>query len=336
MHTIVLFAFENCELLDVAGPASVFGAANSALRKPVYDVQIASPAGGPIATSSGVVLHSRSLASISPKRVDTLLIAGGGNTSMRRVLDNAPSRRWISRTVQCARRFGTVCAGTFILGDLGMLDGRRVATHWASCDQLARRYPQIAVDRDAMFVVDGPLWTSAGVSTGIDMALAMVEQDHGRTIANAVAKFLVIYVRRPGHQSQFSSLLRVQASVGTPFAELANWIQSRLSAKLDVPTLAAHAGLSLRTFHRKFVAATGQTPASFVEDARLEAARALLDTGLPLKTIAQRTGLYSAARMSAAFERQFGLAPSLFRKMHSITMTSRPRQDREVRIGRSR
>jgi transcriptional regulator GlxA family with amidase domain len=205
---------------------------------------------------------------------------------------------------------------SYLLAELGELNGLRVATHWANCDDLAMRFPDVAVGSNALFVVDGKAWTSAGVTTGIDMALAMVEQDIDRSVADKIAKFFVLYVRRPGYQSQFSDLLEAQASAGTPFAELAGWIQTRLSHRLDVPTLAARVGLSERTFYRKFVAATGQTPAHFVEHVRLDAARSLLATSLPLKTIAARTGVRSVVRLNDAFERRFGLTPSLFRQMH--------------------
>jgi transcriptional regulator GlxA family with amidase domain len=206
-----------------------------------------------------------------------------------------------------------------------VLDGLRIATHWASCDDLAQRFPDVMVDSNALFVVDGKARTSAGGTTGIDMALEMGERDIDHTFADKIAKFLVLYLRRPGYQSQFSDLLMVQASAGTAFAELAGWIQTRLNQRLDVPTLAARVGLSERTFYRKFVAATGQTPAHFVENVRLDAARALLATKLPLKTIAARTGVRSVVR-NDAFERRFGIKPSLFRQMHHVDLSAKSRR----------
>jgi transcriptional regulator GlxA family with amidase domain len=215
-----------------------------------------------------------------------------------------------------AARYGSVCTGAFVLAAAGLLDGRRVATHWASCSKLAQRYPALSVDADALYVVDGKVWTSAGVTTGIDMALALVEVDHGAAMANLIARHFVLYARRPGYQSQFSPLLQAQTKAEAPFADLIEWMQSHLDAPLDVPALARRVGLSERTFHRKFTEATGKTPAQFVERLRLEAARTLLAKNLPLKVIAGRVGLGSSARLGAAFERGFGMAPSLFREMH--------------------
>jgi transcriptional regulator GlxA family with amidase domain len=198
-----------------------------------------------------------------------------------------------------------------------MLDGRCVATHWDACRPLANAFPSVKVDSDALYVVDGAIWTSAGVTTGIDMALAMVAHDLDAGVAGQVAKGLVLYARRPGYQSQFSPLLQAQAKADSPFADLIAWIQANLNASLDVPVLAARAALSERTFHRKFIAATGQTPARFVESARLDAARLLLSRDVPLKSVAARVGLAPAARFAEAFERRFGVTPKLFRDMHA-------------------
>jgi len=175
----------------------------------------------------------------------------------------------------------------------------------------------VNVEPDALYVKDGRLWTSAGVSTGIDMALATVAHDLGTTVAGEVAKRLVLYARRPGFQSQFSPLLLAQVRAESPFADLIGWIQANLSAPLDVPTLAARAGLSERTFHRRFVAATGETPARFVEAARLDAARMLLSRGSSLKSVAAQVGLFPATRLADAFEQRFGISPRLFREMHA-------------------
>jgi transcriptional regulator GlxA family with amidase domain len=213
-------------------------------------------------------------------------------------------------------RFGSVCTGAFMLAQAGLLDGKRVATHWASCARLAERFPALSVDAEALYVVDGKVWTSAGVTTGIDMALALVEADLGAATANLIARHFVLYARRPGYQSQFSPLLQAQTAAEAPFAALIDWMQAHLDEPLDVPALARRAGLTERSFYRKFTDATGKTPAHFVEALRLDAARTLLAQGLPLKAIAGRVGLTSSARLGAAFERRFGMAPSLFREMH--------------------
>jgi transcriptional regulator GlxA family with amidase domain len=216
-----------------------------------------------------------------------------------------------------AERFGSVCTGGFVLAALGMLDGHRVATHWDSSQPLSQTFPAVTVDPDALYVVDGRLWTSAGVTTGIDMALAMVAADLDAGIAGEVAKRLVLYARRPGYQSQFSPVLKAQVKGDSPFGELIGWIQSNLAAPLDVPTLARRAGMTERTFHRRFVAATGQTPAHFVEMARLDTARMLLSRGQSLKAVAAQVGLSPATRLTEAFERHYGIAPRLFREMHA-------------------
>jgi len=312
---IALLAYEGCQLLDVTGPAAVFGAANEGRERPAYDVQIVSPDGGPVTSNCGVALVSRRFGG----QYDTLLVAGGSR-GLKAVMAREDVRRWLRRVAPRTRRFGSVCTGAFVLAAAGLLDGRRVATHWASCQRLADKFPALTVDADALYVVDGKVWTSAGVTTGIDMALALVEADLGAATANLIARHFVLYARRPGYQSQFSPLLQAQSEADVPFARLIDWMQAHLDEPLDVPTLAARAGLSERSFYRKFVEATGKTPAHFVEALRLDAARTLLAKGLPLKTIAGRVGLRSSARLGQAFERRFGMAPSLFREMHAASV----------------
>jgi transcriptional regulator GlxA family with amidase domain len=311
LHRIALLAYEGCQLLDVTGPAAVFGAANEASGRPVYDLRIVSPDGGVVVSNSGVALHSRRIGG----QPDTLLVAGGSR-GLKTVTARADVRRWLAKAAPGAKRYGSVCTGAFVLAAAGLLDGRRVATHWASCDRLARNFPALDVDADSLYVVDGKVWTSAGVTTGIDMALALVEADLGAAVANLIARHFVLYARRPGYQSQFSPLLQAQTAAEAPFVGLIDWMQAHLDRPLDVPALAQRAGLSERSFYRKFTVATGKTPAHFVESLRLEAVRTLLAQGLPLKAIAGRVGLSSPARLGQAFERRFGMPPSLFREMH--------------------
>ena len=313
---IFILAYDGCQLLDVTGPAAVFGAANEGRTKPVYDVEILSPDGGAVTTNCGVVLQSRQIGGKIGGHADTLLVAGG-SLGLKPVLKREDVRGWLRKAAPRARRFGSVCTGAFVLAAAGLLDGKRVATHWASCQRLADRFPALTVDADSLYVVDGKVWTSAGVTTGIDMALALVEADLGAATANLIARHFVLYARRPGYQSQFSPLLQAQTEVEAPFAPLVDWMQENLDKKLDVPALAARAGLSERSFYRKFTDATGKTPAHFVEGLRLDAARTLLAKGLPLKAIAGKVGLRSSARLGQAFERRFGMAPSLFREMHA-------------------
>ncbi len=321
MHHVAFIAYPGFELLDVSGPASVFNGANRALRqrgKPeFYDVVIVSAAGGAVESSGGVALETRPIAELRSGQAGTVLVVGAEREPLMQAVADPALRASLPRLVSKAERFGSVCTGGFVLAALGLLDGHRIATHWDSCAALTKAFPKITVDPDSLYVIDGRLWTSAGVTTGIDMALAMVAHDLDAAIAGEVAQRLVLYARRPGYQSQFSPVLKAQVKGDSPFADLIGWMQSNLDLALDVPSLAARASMSERTFHRRFVAATGETPARFVEAARLDAARMLLSRGLSLKTVAAQVGLCPPARLAEAFERRFGVAPRLFRDMHA-------------------
>lgn len=316
---VVLIAFDGAQVLDVTGPAAVFASANDELPSPAYRLTIASPRGGTIMTSSHVGIATEPLGAVEGP-VDTLLVSGGSDAGLRDLVRDAGARAWVCREVAHARRYGSVCAGVFALAAWGLIDGRRVATHWRSVDDLSRNFPRLQVDAQALYVEDGPLWTSAGISTGIDMSLALVERDLGSAVATNVARRLVLYARRPGHQSQFSPLLDAQAA--GDYAALIEWIGSNLAATLDVETLAAHASQSVRSFHRRFTAATGKTPAAFVEARRLEFARTLLATGAPLKRVADESGFGSAERLTRAFTRVFGVSPSTWRALNSAPARS--------------
>lgn len=312
----MIFVFPGFELLDASGPASAFGAANHALagrgKQPFYAVEMVSPAGGLVQSSCGIAVETRALSRVRPS--NTFLVAGAEAENLKAMISQPAVRRWLPQYAQAAERFGSVCAGTFILAALGLVDGKRVATHWAACGPLAERYPSVKVDRDSIYVVDGTIWTSAGVTTGIDMTLAMIGSDLDGKIASEVAKRLVVYARRPGNQSQFSPLLRAQAKADSPFAELIAWMQVNLDHPLDVPSLAARAGFSERSFYRKFLATTGETPARFIESVRLDAARMLLSQGIPPKAVATQVGLTPSVRLTEAFRRRFGVTPALFRE----------------------
>lgn len=321
MHRIVFIVYPGFELLDLSGPASVFNGANRALREAgkqeFYKFMPASAEGGGIESSSGVTVETTAVTSLRPGDAHTILIVGAEREPLLRAVSDPILRKAMPGIAAKAERFGSVCTGGFLLASLGLLDGHRVSTHWDSCEPFVRSFPKVTVDPDALYVVDGRVWTSAGVTTGIDMALAMIARDLDAKIAGEVAKRLILYARRPGYQSQFSPLLQAQAKGDSPFADLIGWIQANLAAPLDVPSLAARAGMTERSFHRKFVAATGQTPARFVETARLDAARMLLSRGLSLKSVAAQVGLFPTARLTEAFERRFGVAPRLFRDMHA-------------------
>ena len=317
LRQIALIAFDGFQILDITGPASVFSAANDALGKPYYQVVTVSAKGGLVSSHSGISIQSQSYKSSKSASIDTLLIAGGSADGLEILSRNEPFMKWIKQTVQTTRRYGSVCTGAFVLGHLGLLKHKKVATHWGSCEKLATLYPEAEVDANALFVNQGKLWTSAGVTTGIDMALEMVAQDLGTEIANIIAKRLVLYVKRPGYQSQFSPLLKAQANAEPQFLKLIEWLRRHLDQNIDIPRMAEQVAMSERTFYRKFIKRFGETPRDYVEKLRLDNARNLLSSKASLKQVALLNGYYSAAQLTKAFERQFGISPALFRKMHS-------------------
>jgi len=313
---VVLVAYDGADGLDLFGPAEVFAVAGRRLGAPAYDVIIGATAGGSVTVTNGASVAARELATIRPRAADTVLVAGGDDRALGAAVANGALMRWLGRAARIVRRVGSVCDGAFIIAGAGLLDGRRAATHWSSCDRLARLHPEIDVDREAIFVRDGRVWTSAGVSAGIDMALAMVEEDHGRQLADTVAAHLVLYARRPGFQSQFSEALVAQMSGSDPLGVVVAWLRDNLRAPLDVSKLARKAGMSVRSLHRHCLRASGTTPAKLIEKLRVEQARTLLaTTQLGTKSIAARAGFGSAPRMARAFERAIGVAPRAYRLM---------------------
>lgn len=315
-HHVGLLTFNGTQALDVTGPASVFAAANDAVGRNYYHVHILSENGGLVQSNSAIAIDTDALKSIRPGKMNTLLIVGGDDDAIRSLAANHAVKKWVATASVKAQRFGSICTGTFALAQFGLISGKRVATHWSGCAELATMHPDVQVDSNALFVQDGKIWTSAGVTTGIDMCLELVSTDLGNAVANAIAKRLVMYARRPGYQSQFSPVLSAQAHADAPFSKLIYWIREHLAEDLDVPRLATRANMSDRSFHRKFTASTGATPAHFVETLRLDQTRLLLGTGITLKEIAAKTGYTSAAQLSKAFERRFGMSPLLFREMH--------------------
>jgi transcriptional regulator GlxA family with amidase domain len=313
---VVLVGFDGADGLDLFGPAEVFYGAGRRLGAPAYSVVVAAVGRRSIQLSSGISVAARDLTAVRPRAGDTVLVVGGEDRAMDTAAASPALVKWLARAGRIVRRIGSVCDGAFIAARAGILDGRRVATHWSSCDRLARLYPGIDVDREAIFVCDGRVWTSAGVTTGIDMALAMVEDDHGRRLADSVAAHLVLYARRPGFQSQFSEELVAQTSASDPFGPVVTWLRANLRAPLDVTRLARRAGMSVRSLHRHCLQELGTTPAKLVEKLRVERARTLLTTTqLGTKTIAARCGFGTAPRMARAFERALGVAPAAYRVM---------------------
>lgn len=313
---VVLLAFDGVQVLDVTGPAAVFAAANDAAGVPYYRIHILSARGGPVTSNSGVALLTEAVASLAPQGVDTLLAAGGSDAGLRAIARDDIVRDWTVQACAGARRYGSVCSGALTMAAFGLVRGKRVATHWEATTVLGALHPDLTVDADALYVEDGRVWTSAGVTTGIDMCLALVARDLGNGVANAIAQRLVLYARRPGYQSQFSPVLAAQARNDGGFSHLVDWIRAHLAEPLDVDRLAARAGMSPRHFHRRFTDTIGETPARFVETLRLDHARQLLSTARSLKEVAGQVGYATQGQFTKAFVRRFGVSPGLFREMH--------------------
>ena len=315
--TLAIPVFPHLQSLDAVGPGQVFGSANQVLERSAYRVMFVASQPGSIETSAGFSLHAASLRSTPPKSVHTLIIPGGEDAPIRHALRDKPLMRWINDTARQAKRTCSVCSGAFILASTGLLDGRTAATHWSATSDLKRNFPNLSVDENSIYVTDGKFWTSAGVTTGIDMSLALVEEDHGREIAMKVARQLVVYMRRPGHQTQFSTALNAQSASDDRIAGLASWIETHLHKRLDVETLAAQVAMSPRTFHRHLVNELGVSPARFVEAIRLDAARRWLDEcNFDLASIAGRAGFSGADHLIRAFSRRFGVTPHAYRRVH--------------------
>lgn len=303
-------------LLDLTGPLQVFASAarrHSAGGAPLYETIVASAEGGLVTSSSGLSIVTVSVASLEDSAIDTLLVPGGcaGET----YFSPPPLVNWIRQRAPSVRRLASVCTGAFMLAATGLLDGRRTATHWEWVERLRRLHPLVQVDADKIYIRDGHLWSSAGVSAGIDLALALVEDDYGHRVAIETAQQMVVFMKRSGGQSQFSAPLSAQAREDGRFAELHAWMAANLNGDLRVERLAEQVAMGARTFARVYAAQTGSTPAATVETMRLEAARrALEDTTQPLKAIAAATGHGSEQNLRRVFLRRLGTSPGDYRK----------------------
>ena len=311
MHRIGYVIYPGTQIFSTA-PLSVFETANFTLGRPFYDVRVLSESGGLVRTSFGITVETEKFGSPD---FDTLLIGGGTF-----IEESTPKlREFIREAATQSRRVAAPCTGAFILAQAGLLDGRRATTHWAYARELQARFPKVKVDEDRIFVVDGPVWTSAGMSAGIDLALAMVEVDHGADLARRVAKKMVVYHRRAGGQSQFSTLLEL-APQSDRIQRVLTYARSHLRTELSVEQLADVANLSPRQFSRAFRSETGQSPAKAVENLRVEAARLLMEEGqLPIDTVAHETGFADRERMRRAFLRAFGQPPQAIRRAARIS-----------------
>ncbi|MER7707671.1 helix-turn-helix domain-containing protein [Kitasatospora sp. NPDC097605] len=327
-RAVVIAAFPGVELLEVTGPAEVFSVASRLLEghAPAYRVEIAAVRSGPLPTAAGISLVAeRSLAELRPG-VDTLLVAGAmeNDGGRYRAVVDPEVVAWLATEAPAARRVGGVCAGVHLLAEAGLLTGLPATTHWLTADHLAARYPDIAVDPEPIFIRAGRIWTCAGVTAALDLALAMVAEDHGPAIALDVARAMVMYVKRPGGQTQFSVPLSLQASADDRIDELRRWIDDNLAERIPVEAMAARVHLSVRHFARVFRDCTGRTPADYLEAVRVEAARRLLEeSARSLPDIAAASGLGSVETLHRAFRRRLGATPAEYRRRFRPHATAR-------------
>ncbi len=315
---VAILAFPGLQSLDVTGPLEVFAGAQTLIEaggraERGYDVLVISRDGAPLRTSSGLEIVPHRDFAHTPARLDTLIVAGGYGS--REASADPATIEWIKRTSSHARRTASVCTGAFALACAGLLDGRRATTHWAAAEELARLHPAVHVDPEPIFLRDGDIWTSAGVTAGMDLALALVEEDLDRDIALTIARHLVLFLRRPGNQAQFSAMLAAGEPLTEPLRDIRRHIVENIAGDLSVEALAEHAHMSARHFARSFRAETGVTPARYVESVRLEAARrALEDTGQPVATVASACGFGTPETLRRCFLRALGVGPAEYRR----------------------
>ncbi|MFG1945209.1 GlxA family transcriptional regulator [Nonomuraea sp. NPDC048826] len=309
---VVFLIYPDFQILDLTGPHEVFHQAGT------YEIETVAVDGGPVRASGGLAVHPTGTVADCDGDIDTLVVVGGyGNVD---ACADARLVGWVREAAERSRRVASVCSGAFVLAAAGLLDGRRAATHWSSCDQLARMHPSVTVEPDPLFVQDGNVWTSAGVTAGIDLALALVEEDLGADTARRIARHLVMFVQRPGGQAQFSAQLAVQRPAREPLRDLLAWITAYPDQDLTVPALARRAGMSERNLTRVFTAETGRTPGAFVESVRLEAARRLLETtDATLDAVARACGFGTVETLHRSFKRSLRVTPGQYRRHFRVT-----------------
>ncbi|MFJ3306267.1 GlxA family transcriptional regulator [Streptomyces sp. NPDC086549] len=315
---VVIVVYPGAQTLDISGPLEVFDTLNRLLPGPAgaYRLQCLSPDAPSVPTSAGLVMQAEPLeAGEGP--IDTLLVPGGWG--LRQALSDPSLVAWIRHAAGRSRRVASVCGGAFLLAEAGLLDGRRATTHWAYGKEMARRYPSVTVDTEPIFVWDGPYVTSAGVATGIDMTLALVEADHGSAYALEVAKYLVLYFKRPGGQTQFSVVLDAQLSDREPIRSVQDWVRENLHRPLPVSDLADRASMSPRHFARVFRREVGTTPGQYVRQMRVSRARQLLEASeLTVCQISSRCGFTATETFLRAFSALVGLTPAQYRQRFQL------------------
>jgi transcriptional regulator GlxA family with amidase domain len=316
-RAIAILAMPGVQLLDVSGPLDVFAEANVQAGRDAYRLNVVASAPGEIASSSGTrIMPDRVIGDRSREPIDTLLVAGCPNAADMRLPPAVAA--WLRKTAPLTRRYGSVCSGAFLLAEAGLLDGKRVTTHWAVADRLAEAYPAVTVDGDAIHVRDGKLRTAAGVTAGLDLALALVEEDLGRDVAKRVAGQLVMFFKRPGGQLQFSRKGESLPAGRSVLQEVQRFVAANPASDHSVASLAARASLSPRHFARLFHSEVGITPAAWVETARVTAARRLLEIGREApKQVAVQCGFANADTLRRAFVRHVGVTPAEYRKRYA-------------------
>jgi transcriptional regulator GlxA family with amidase domain len=315
--TIGIVGYEQIQGLDLIGPMEAFDAANSKVddSERTYHTLVLSADGKPFRTEAGLRISADMALRASPA-LDTIIVPGGRGLREKKVSD--PIVRWLKTRAPRTRRMVSICTGIYAFGEAGLLEGRRATTHWRFARDVARRYPQVRLDADALFVKDGALYSSAGITAGIDLTLALIEEDFGERVSLAAARELVVYLKRTGGQMQFSEPLQFQMRSVDRFADLASWMLRNLRKDLPVEVLAERAGLGARHFSRRFKTTFGISPATYVETLRLdEARRRLPRPHQTVDSVAASVGYASADAFRRAFERRFGIAPSLYRKRFS-------------------
>jgi transcriptional regulator GlxA family with amidase domain len=310
---VVMLVYPGVVAMDIFGPLEAFATANMIVGRPLYRLAIAGMSLAPVETSLGIrITPSVAVADIK-EPIDTLLVSGGYGQAEASCDQGLLA--WLKAGRKRARRCGSICTGAFVLAAAGLLDGKRATTHWAMAEELSRRYPKVAVEVDRIFVRDGNVYTSAGVTAGIDLALGMIEEDHGRSLALRVARSLVVHLKRTGGQSQFSNLLLAQFAASPPVRLVQEWALENLAADLSVKALAVRAHMSERTFRRAFAEETGETPRDFVERIRIDAARGLFEEAqLAMQAVAARCGFATVDNLRRAFVRRLGVTPQQYRQ----------------------
>ncbi|WP_233843672.1 GlxA family transcriptional regulator [Dyella sp. 2HG41-7] len=315
--TVAILALPGVQLLDVSGPLDVFAQANIEAGKEFYALKVIACKSGPIRSSSGARLLPDGIAGEMDERVDTLLIAGAPNAG--KIVLSSHVLTWLRETAKRSRRYGSICTGAFVLAATGLLDGRHITTHWAAAEDLAQAFPTLQIDEDALYVRDGKLCTAAGVTAGLDLALALVEEDLGRDIAKRVAAQLVMFFKRPGGQLQFSRKGETRPIGRSVLQEVQRWVAATPNLDHSIAGMAQHAGLSPRHFARLFHAEVGITPAAWVETTRVTAARKLLENGYDTpKLVASKCGFANADTLRRTFKKHVGVTPAEYRKQHTV------------------